>query len=173
MTSVLMMSCGTSQEVTEEQKERLEQLVQNKSFEFDAQFARPLATNSLDQLSRVGLLRPGDNRSQIDVRGSTSYLRFKGDTVSADLPYFGERQMGGGYNTDIGINFEGVPENLKVSKNKKGNYTFKFDIRNNSESYDVTLTIFPNLKSSVNINSSQRFSIRYDGDVMPTKNTKE
>lgn len=166
LLSFVVVSCGTSREATAEENERLEQLLQDKYFEFDLQFARPLPTNSLTQLANAGLFRPGDNASQINLQGSSAVFKFEGDTVTADLPFFGERQFGGGFNTDTGIKFEGIPKDLKITKDeKRNNYQVNFNIKEGSKSYQVNLTIYPSLKGTININSSQRFPMRYDGSV--------
>lgn len=161
-----MMSCGTSREVSAEDKSRLDQIINNQFFKIEAQFARPLTTNALSQIANAGLLAPGDNATQINIQGNSSYLKFEGDTVSADLPYFGERQFGGGYDNDTGIKFEGIPKDLEIENVEDKNlYIIDFDINQDTENYQITLRLYPNLKALININSSQRFPIRYDGTI--------
>jgi hypothetical protein len=165
LTSLVLFSCGTSKTATAEELKELDQLVENRQFKFDLQFARPFVTNSLNQLDNVGLFRPGDNASRINLSGFSNQFEFKGDTVVANLPYFGERQMGGGYNSDTGINFEGIAEDLDLVK-KDNQYQLKFNIKGEGvETYRVTVTLFPGLSGTININSAQRFPIRYDGDI--------
>lgn len=163
---VSLVSCGLSREVSAEDLSRLDSIVEQRYFEIEAQFARPLATNALNQLDNAGLFRPGDNASQINLQGTSNYFRFEGDTVSSNLPYYGERQFGGGYGTASGVDFKGVPSDLKIAKDDdKHLYTIKFDIRQESENYQVTLTLYPSLKAFINVNSSQRFPISYDGTL--------
>ncbi|MBZ9650489.1 DUF4251 domain-containing protein [Psychroflexus montanilacus] len=163
---VAMFSCEIQREVSSEDKARLDKIIEDRYFEIEADVARPLVTNALNQLANAGLYRPGDNAAQINLQGNSNYFRFEGDSVSADLPYYGERQMGGGYNSNSGIEFEGVPKNLKIEKEAdKNEYSIKFDIKEDSENYQVTLTIYSNLKALINVNSSQRFPIRYDGTI--------
>lgn len=174
LLSFIIASCGISRDATAEENERLEQLLQDKYFEFDLRFARPLPTNSLTQLANAGLFRPGDNASQINLQGSSAVFKFEGDTVTANLPFFGERQFGGGYNSNTGIEFKGIPKDLKITKyDKKNHYQVNFNIREDSESYQVNLTIYPSLKGTININSSQRFPMRYEGSVNILKVPKE
>ncbi|MBZ9779370.1 DUF4251 domain-containing protein [Psychroflexus sp. CAK8W] len=174
LLSFIIASCGISRDATAEENERLEQLLQDKYFEFDLRFARPLPTNSLTQLANAGLFRPGDNASQINLQGSSAVFKFEGDTVTANLPFFGERQFGGGYNSNTGIEFKGIPKDLKITKyDKKDHYQVNFNIREDSESYQVNLTIYPSLKGTININSSQRFPMRYEGSVNILKVPKE
>ncbi|MFD0932225.1 DUF4251 domain-containing protein [Psychroflexus salinarum] len=165
-----MMSCGTSREVSAEDKSRLDQIINNQFFKIEAQFARPLTTNALSQIANAGLLAPGDNASRINLQGNSAYLKFEGDTVSADLPYFGERQMGGGYSRNTGIEFEGVPKDLEIEKDADKNfYNIKFNISDETENYQIVLKLYPSLDAFININSSQRFPIRYDGTLKAIK----
>ena len=165
LTSLVLFSCGTSKTATAEELKELDQLVENRQFKFDLQFARPLVTNTLNQLDNAGLFRPGDNASRINLGGFSSRFEFKRDSVIADLPYFGERQMGGGYNTDGGINFKGIAKDLEVTK-KDNQYRIKFNIKGEGvETYRVTVTLFPGLSGTINVNSAQRFPIRYDGKI--------
>jgi len=161
----VLVSCGTSKEATAEELQELDQLVEERQFEFDLQFARPFVTNSLNQLDNVGLFRPGDNASRINLDKNSSSFKFEGDSVTADLPYYGERQMGGGYNLDTGINFKGLAKDLDIIK-KENQYQIKFNIKGEGvENYQVTLTLFPGFSGTININSTQRFPIRYDGKI--------
>jgi hypothetical protein len=92
------------------------------------------------------------------------------DTVSAELSYYGERQMGGGYNSKGGIEFKGVPKNYEVSKNAKKNYyTLRFSISEKSENYQIWLNLFPDLSGTLSINSSQRHPITYYGTLKKEK----
>ncbi len=162
---VLMASCGTTSKVSSEEMQQIEDMVHNRAFEFVAEWAMPLATNSLTQISNVGLLPPGSNINQINLLGNSNFIKIEGDSVSAYLSYYGERQMGGQYGAvDTGITFNGVPRDFNVVRNdKKNSYSIKFDINDGAEAYQVNMTLFPDLAGSVVINSNQRFSIRYQG----------
>ncbi|AKA36380.1 DUF4251 domain-containing protein [Flagellimonas lutaonensis] len=164
---VSVVGCGTSSipKASPEQLAELENLVENKKIFFEAEWAMPLTTNSLNQISNAGLLPPGSTANQINLIGNNNFLKIDGDSVSAYLPYYGERQMGGVYNqSNAGIKFEGVPTDFEISKDdKKNTYSIKFDVNDRSEAFQVNMTLFPNMTASVNINSNERFSIRYQG----------
>ncbi len=71
----------------------------------------------------------------------------------------------GGYGANA-IEFKGFPENFKSSKNsKKNSYTLLFNINDNIEAYQVTITVFNNLTTYIQINSSYRSYIRYIGKI--------
>lgn len=163
---ISIISCGTSREASPEDIVVLDNIVQDKYFEIKAQWAMPLATNALNQLANAGVFRPGDNASQINIQGNSNYLKFEGDSVFADLPYFGERQIGGGYNRNSGIEFKGLPKDLEISNgNKRNQYIIAFNINDETENYQVSLILYPNLNAIINVNSSQRNSISYRGNL--------
>ncbi len=155
--------------------QQLNELVANKSFVIESDQALPMATNSLNSISNAGLLPPGSSASQINLIGNPNYLKVMGDSVAVYLPYFGERQMGGGYDNDgPGIKFEGVPQDMKINKDdEKHRYDIQFKMRDDSETFNVNIVLFPNLSSMINVNSSQRFPIRYSGHVSALDNAEE
>ncbi|WP_157983135.1 DUF4251 domain-containing protein [Psychroflexus aestuariivivens] len=144
--------------------QKLTNLVESKSFEIESNWARPSSTTSMNYIAQSGLLGNGSSVSRIDLIGNANYLKFEGDSVSADLPYYGERQSGGGYNSDQSITFEGEPKDLVIEKNEKKNfYNIEFSISNGTESFQVSIKIFPNLKTDIFVNSSHRLGINYGG----------
>jgi hypothetical protein len=172
-----IVSCGSSKVYTAQEKASLEKLVTDKNFEIELQWARPLATNSLNQLFNAGLFRPGDNASQINLQGNGNIVKFENDTVSANLPYYGERQMGGGYNSaGSGIDFNSTPKDLRLTKDDdKDYYLIEFNVRDkdSNENYDVSLTVYPSLNAVINIWSSQRNTIQYNGTLRGVTKPKE
>ena len=173
-TVVLLLAACSSQKVsyTAAEKAQLEEMVTAKTFRLRAQWANPLATTSVSAIVNSGLLLPGSSPNRIDIMSTTAYLEVSPDSVSAQLPYYGERQIANTYNpADVGIQFNGAPEDLKIKYNeKKDSYYFSFDIVNDlGEGFNVNGTLFPNLKTNFYINSTQRFTIGYFGVVMDTE----
>ncbi len=168
-----LLGCGSTTKthtITEQDTKILDNMVTERFFEIEAEWAQPQLTRSMAQLSNSGLFPLGSNSGNISLIGNGNYIRMKGEKVHALMPYFGERQMGGAYNNNAnGIEFEGIPLDLEVNKGKEENsYEIIFNINdknNPTESHRVVISLFPNLKSSVNINSNQRFPIRYRGRV--------
>ncbi|MBM1107199.1 DUF4251 domain-containing protein [Aurantibacter crassamenti] len=168
----LLMSCGTSNRIVNpsENSRTLDEMVTARQFKIEVERVRPLTTTSLNAVLNSGMLPPGNTGSQINVMGDGSYFKMEGDSVSADLPYFGERQMNGGYNSDSGIKFKGTFEDLIIEKDDaKQRYDIRFQISENSEHFQILLTLFPNLKGTIAITSSQRFAIQYDGQIVAIK----
>lgn len=165
----ITIGCGSSSRTVSSQAQlnQLHELVSSKSFQIQSDWAMPLMTNSMNSISNAGLLPIGSSGSQINLIGNSNFLKVEGDTITAYLPYFGERQMGGGYsNNDNAIQFKGIPENYEVTEDEKtGSKEISFNIANRTESFKVFITLSPNLSSTINVNSTERFSIRYRGDV--------
>ncbi|MDT7830538.1 DUF4251 domain-containing protein [Pricia sp. S334] len=166
----ILYSCGSSSRVTDNaQSQRLEELVSEKHFEIRSDQAMPMATASLNSISDAGLFPPGSSAGQISLIGNPNYLKVTGDSVAIYLPYFGERQMGGGYNHDgPGIKLEGIPDEMEITKDEqKQRYIVQIEMKKATESFDIEVTLFPNMNSIISVNSSQRFPIRYSGTVQP------
>ncbi|WP_149303102.1 DUF4251 domain-containing protein [Pareuzebyella sediminis] len=165
----LLWSCGATQKgkITMAQKNKLDSLVAQKSYVFNANQALPLMTNSMNSLANAGFFPPGSLPNQVNLTGNGNYVKVLGDSLSADLPYFGERQMGGGYNTEgSGITFKGNAERYEAKFDKKNQrYDVQFRIRNKMEMFNVRLMLFPNMTGSMSISSNQRFAIRYNGKI--------
>jgi hypothetical protein len=130
------------------QKE-IEALIDSKNFVFEAKRVTP----------RGGRL--------IDLDYNTYFLKFNTENTTCDLPFFG-RGYNVGYNSDGGIKFEGVPENIKVEK-KKNSYNFKASVKGKDDYYDLMFTIFFDGSTTLSVNSNNRASIFYDGDISAPK----
>ena len=152
----------------------LDRMVAQQEFVINSDWASPMVTTSLNAIANSGLLQPGTTINNISLIGNTNFLKIKGDSVFGYLPYFGERRMSGNYGSnDIGISFEGLAEEFTVKKDSiKQEYQIYFEIsdkKNSQESYQLRLTLFANLKSRLNVNSSHRTPINYSGIVEAIK----
>jgi len=166
---LILISCGGQKTTTRTKDQaQLEKMVHGKSLRLEARWANPLATQSINAIANAGLLPPGSNANRIDIMGTASFLKIKNDSVMAILPYYGERQFGSTYNPlETGIQFQGIPENFEITYNeKKEHYTFQFDITGaRGEGFNVNGTLFPNLRTTFYINSTERLTIGYSGYV--------
>ena len=167
---ILLLGCGASSktaQVSEADKLALQDLVENGRLEFTAEWARPLLTNSMTSIANSGLLAPGNTAGRINLMGTAAYLRVVGDSVSAYLPYYGERNMVTGYgNTNNAIQFNGSANDLELVEDPKTHgYSLNFSVDNDTESYTVFAKIFPGMGGTININSTHRQTITYTGEV--------
>jgi len=167
--SLLLLSCGSTSSVNRDpaRTDHLKKVVTDAHYEINSIWAFPLMTQGISSIANSGLFMPGNNASRIDLIGNFNYLKVIGDSVSVALPYFGERQMGGGYaNSDTGITFDGIPEDYTVQwDEKKNRYQIEMKIRQRTETLQLIITVFPSLKADINVNSTHRTSIGYSGNL--------
>lgn len=149
---VFLLSCGPGKQTPRADVssfEELKELVQSRQFEIEHDWAQPITGN------------------QINLIGNPNYIRFLRDSVELFLPYFGIRHQGGNYGgRDGGIEFEGVPENLKIieAENNKS-IAIEFEAEENQENFDFRIVLFSNGRASTSVNTSDRSAISYRGFV--------
>ncbi|MBW8198311.1 DUF4251 domain-containing protein [Flagellimonas abyssi] len=169
---LVSVACASSKDqASPEAIAALDKMIADQQFEIAANWAQPMASQGLNSIANAGLLPFGSTASRIDISGSGGYLRMVGDSVKADLPFFGERRMGGYYNQNkTGIMFEGIPKDLSFSPNKKDSgKTMRFNITEDSESYQVIAQLYPNGNARLTVSSSQRTNIWYQGNLSEYK----
>lgn len=165
LTSLFILGCSSTKKVAVA-NQKIDQMMAQKSFVIEMISARPMITQAMTQVANSGILPPGSTIGRMDINGSGYFIKVKGDSVSANLPYFGERQMGGGYGSADGIVFDGITKDLSIEKNTtKQNYELKFSITSNSESYFINITVGNKGTSTTDVLSSQRNRIRYTGEI--------
>jgi hypothetical protein len=153
--------------VTEAEAQQTRDLIEGANYEITMDWALPLATNAMTQISNANLL-PMDSRSgRINLMGTSSYIRSQGDILEVYLPYFGTRQLtitpG---DTNGAIQFEGVPERYEAVYNEKKQLTaISFRMKDKNEQFDVNIKVFGNKNANVYVNSTHRNSIRYTGSL--------
>ncbi|MFP2994740.1 DUF4251 domain-containing protein [Spongiivirga sp. MCCC 1A20706] len=167
---LLIGGCASNSvaKVSEEQQRQFDNMIENENFEIVFKSAQPMNNTGMQAVANAGLLAPGSNLARIDLLTTPNYIRKIGDSLSASLPYYGERQIGGGYNNsnEVGINFDGVPEDISIVKNENtGSYKMSYTINNKSENFIVNTTLFPNNTVNTTIASSHRRIINYRGVV--------
>ncbi len=169
----LLLSCGTQQNSSPEEFNALSTLVtseENINIEVDA--AIPMNTFASQQVINAVMRNTGDTANRIDLSGDGHMLMVSKDSVIADLPFFGERRQGGGYNntSNNGIRFNAVPTDYEVIKDSKRNrYRIKFSARANTEVFDIDLTLYPGGNADFYVASPTRTRIQYQGDLIKKK----
>ncbi len=106
----------------------------------------------------------------INLDYNTYSLKFNSENVVCDLPFFG-RGYNIGYGSDGGIKFEGKPEKITVEQKGK-KYTIKTTVKGENDVYDLLFTIFYDGGTTLNVNSNNRSSISYDGQIRAPKENK-
>lgn len=162
---VVFMSCvGSKNTLTSLEINQFKEKIENKNIEATFNWAQPMGLNN-NVTGLQNLLPPGSSTNNINLSGNTNFLRIRKDSIHVDLPFYGQQQISRGYNSEGGVKFKGKP--AAVYKNydtKKGAYILKYELKAKDESYNVILTLYPNKKSNLNVNSSHRSSIYYTGN---------
>ena len=167
---VFFLGCGSAKK-TVVTNATLDNIMKQEAFMISVKTAEPLVTNALAQIANSGILPPGNIISRIDINGQGYFIKVDGQNVSTNLPYYGERQMGGGYGDDTGITFDGTARDLQITKDdEKQTYQVSFSVDNTSETYVFFIDINTGMNSSARVRSSHRNSIRYSGTVTKLEN---
>ncbi len=149
--ALIFVACGSSNrsdEASAEYRQMLEQ-VQNLDFKIENDWANPA------KYSRVNLI------------GNPNHITFEEDSVEVFLPFFGERQFGGGYGSSGAIEYEGPLKDLEIEeKPGKNQVRIFFRGNNESENMDFRIIIFSNGNTNTSVTSSQRDQISYDGQIV-------
>ncbi len=129
-----------------ERQKQIALLVDSKEFVFSPRSVTP---------------QGGRNINLTDV----SYaMEFHPDLIKSYLPFFGRAFSGVGYGGDNGMEFEGKPTVYTVEKTKKS-YLIKVEVRGERDSYIIMLSVYFEGNAYLVINSNNRSSISYDGNI--------
>lgn len=167
----LLLSCNINKPITAGEQlafQNLKEMVSAKNFEIVAHTAKPMMNNALTQVLNANLLPPGNTPSHINIIGTSNSLKIKGDSIQANLPFYGEQFSGVNPGSmPRGISFNDIPENYKVTENvSKRSIEISFKIKDNertNERYDITVTLFSGKGSTINIWPTTRSYIQFIG----------
>ncbi|MCK7590977.1 DUF4251 domain-containing protein [Subsaxibacter sp. CAU 1640] len=177
----MVVGCGNGKNYSaqeDEAFERLRQIIDDKKLEIKSYFARPMATTAFMQVANTNILGPGNTASSIDIASNSNGFKIDGDTISGYFPYYGEQRFGGSYpgTNHQGIEFKSVPKDYKVSVNEsKHVVNVRFNIEDqfrSNETYDIFITLYPNKRSNIQINSSHRTPIEFTGTMKVLREDK-
>lgn len=132
----------------QKQKE-IEELIDSENFVFEAQKATP----------------QGGRMLNLDY--NTYFLKFNKEKTTCDLPFFG-RAFNVAYGGDGGIKFEAVPEDIKIEKKNKS-YNVKATVKGKDDVYTLYFNIFFDGGATLSVNSNNRATISYDGEIEAPK----
>lgn len=138
-----------------EKRQQIDSLMHSKEFVFVARRALP------------------QGGSTIDLTTNPNSLKFHPDKIESYMPFFGRAysiEYGGGG----GIKFEGKPDEYNVSTQKKGKgYEVQASVSDSRDHYKLSLFVSPEGSATLTINSNQRSSISYYGNVERIKESEK
>ena len=147
--AIFLSSCSASTSTAKKEKaaadfEQTTALIESGSYQYTIRSASP----------------SGGKTIQI-----TSYYALKANegNYEAYLPYFG-KAYSGGYGNSGGIEFNGEPKDLQISRNEKKNeISVNFTIKAEKDSYTVKLNVGSSGYGTMVISSQKRQTISYSG----------
>ena len=170
--AVLLFGCSAAKneankELKAKQFDELKEFVSGNQLHFKADYALPMQTFAVVQVTNALLRNTGNAAGRIYVARFGDYLKIQDGTVDGDFSYFGEIRIGRTLDpNDNAIIFKGEPKEYEVIENtKKKMVSIEFNINSDSETFSVTLNIYPNKRAYLNITSPYRTSIQYQGMI--------
>ncbi len=130
------------------------QLVEAKRFEFVAQSMSPQG-GRLRQLT------------------SYYFVKIMADSVIADLPYVGRSYSAPINSSDVGINFTSTEYTYEVKPRKKGGWDINIKPKDKPEVQQLQLTVYESGTAYLQVISTNRQMISFNGDVQPIKEKKQ
>ncbi|MFD0797611.1 DUF4251 domain-containing protein [Maribacter chungangensis] len=176
LTCNLFLSCGSVNKVPEQEQSPSEfiRFMGQRSFEFSADTAHPMTTQAFNSVANAGLLPPGSTPGPIQLIGVSNYIKVYGDSVSGAMPFYGERQFGGGPLSKQGIEFDGIPDSYEQRYNEaKERYEIEFEISGETGRHLVNMSVFRNMAADVLVTGNQRNAIRFRGKVAAIESDKD
>lgn len=153
LASVLMLSCATGQTASEKKaaarqlQSQIEDSINRRTIKVTVNYANPL--------------RMPPRHLTADYS-----IALRGDTVTSWLPYFGVAHRADISNDSASpLIFKEKAYDVKVVKGRRGAYDITFATRHRSEMLEYRLSVFPNGNAMLNVTSSDRDAISFDGDV--------
>lgn len=148
-----------------DQQARLDELVEDREFVFDAKYAMPLGSQAYISASNLGFtMARGNSPTNINLTGDGYYLGMDGDSVEIYLPYFGTRDNVTNYNSKGSIDIRAAIEEFKERRTPKG-HEMEFFARDGYERFRLIFMVFPNQQAQLSLFSPQRDVIRYAGKL--------
>lgn len=173
---IAVLGCGSTNNAVRdaELQSSLRELIESKAYRFTATRAYPMPSQAFNAIANSGILPPGSNSGFIDLIGITSFVEVHGDSLTGNLPFYGERQLGGGPGSDAGISFNGKPKSYEVEYNGKQNhFEIKMTTDGNGDVYILRLRAYANGRAGMSVLSNQRTAIQYYGDITALKTEEE
>lgn len=165
---IVLASCSsTSSTLDAAGLEKLQSQLNSTPHKIIINTVYPQNTTASQEVINNVIIRTGNSANRIDVAGEGNYLSIANDSVTSQLPFFGEQRISAGYSNDMGmIEMSDVITDKVQYQIEDKTLVSKFTARGkNSESFNVTVRV--NSPESVNliINGSHKAFIRYTGGL--------
>jgi len=155
----IVASPGFSQSKSEKKKLKEE----NAAKEYEA--AKSLINSQ--SYNFIGNWATTQKGRRLDITTNTGYFRIDSNHADINLPYFGTVHTPSvRLNKEAGIIFKGIVENYTVDfDDEKQKIIVKFSAKGENDPFDFILTVFSNEGARLDVFSTVRNSIYYDGEL--------
>lgn len=144
-------------------------VVEQSAFSFNANSA--VLTN-YDVINAMNSI-PGATSSKITTLDSGYGLDLNGNLLTVSLPYFGRLYSASyGDPSKNSFMFESKDFTVTKSKNKKGSWIIKINVKDKFNSPNFILEVFKNGRAYLSVNANDRQPISYDGFISDTIQNK-
>lgn len=144
----------------------IKDMVDAKHFIFSATSAMPTNSSEINQI--LGKMSPG-SAGTIILSGSMYDVQVYPDSLAVYLPYYGRSYSASMNHDDNGFKFSTKDFTYKSAKRRKGGWDISIIPKDTKESPKLNLTVFTNGNATLNVSSSNRQSISYNGTVTKPK----
>ncbi|ULQ51613.1 DUF4251 domain-containing protein [Flavihumibacter fluvii] len=141
-----LLSCSTPQQASGITPVQVSQLLQDQSYQFVATYVQPTGGR------------------QRNLTGNY-VLRVTKEEVFADLPYFGKVYTASVGSTDGGIKFTSRDFIYSTETGKKGSREISIKPKDIAETQELFLSVYENGSANLRVNSVNRQSISYIGEI--------
>ena len=138
--------CSAQNKTTGLTEAQVMDLVNNKQFQFLAQY-----------------MVPSGGRSKVLTENYT--VNVSPEEVSADLPYVGRSYQAPIDPADVGIRFVSKEFNYEEKKGKKDSWEITISPKDGKDVRSCMFTIYPNGNANLMVNSNNRQTISYSGVI--------
>ena len=163
----ILVSCKTAEtSQTSNPEHTYETWISEPAFEIKCTVAYPFVTNALSQIANSDMLGAGNTVNRINLQGRGDFLRISDGMVLADISYYGTQQFASINSGGGGIILNDPVEDYELTYNHKKNRThITFKASHELEHYEIGITIYKSGNCEINVNSSRRNYIKYDGRI--------
>ena len=158
-------SCTSNQAVSSPE---INSLIENGEFTFNAERANPMG----DVINVINSLPNGGGSRILDLEPGYT-IELKKETVIVTLPYFGRMYSANMDSSKNSFRFTSKDFSIDRQIGKKGSSIFTIIPKDERNINRITLEVFGNGKSYVQVNANDRQPISYDGYVMKNEEPKK
>lgn len=144
LLSLMFIQCSSSKSYTNLEKEMIEEMINNRSFTFVAERMNPL-------------------RGRSRILTSSYDVRVNNDSLISYLPYFGRAYSAPVDPSNIGTQFTSTKFTYQIKADKNNQYRVILTPKDVFSIQELSFIIFDNGTASLNVSSTSRDQISYEG----------